>query len=170
MVGIVARLEPVKNHEMFLNVAEAVSAICPEAVFMIVGTGSLEQSLKKRAEKLSGKVIFTGYIKDVNDIMNIIDIHTLTSQREALSISIEAMSLGKPVVSTRSGGPEEVIENGKNGILVSDDVNMTMAIVRLIQRSDIRQRLGEEGRKIAKEKFLAYDMARSIEDIYKELV
>ena len=75
----------------------------------------MEEELKKKAKELNiaEKVIFTGYIRDINDIMNIIDVHVLTSQKEALSISlIEAMSLAKPVVSTDSGGPAEGLQRG----------------------------------------------------------
>ena len=174
VVGMVARLEPVKNHELFLDVAKVIDTICPEAVFVIVGTGSLEGSLKAKAKKdgIEDKVIFTGHIDDVNDIMNAIDIHVLTSQKEALSISlIEAMSIGKPVVATDSGGPAEVIEDRVNGILVGvgDSVNLTMALVKLIQHEPLRKSMGGEGKRIVTEKFLAEDMARNIEKIYEEL-
>lgn len=175
VVGIVARLEPVKNHAMFLEAAKVIATICPEAVFMIVGEGSMRESLeaKAREDKIADRVIFTGYIQDVNDIMNVIDIHVLTSEKEALSISlIEAMSIGKPVVATDSGGPREVVENGKSGILVkpNDTVNLTMAIVRMIQRPDIRAKFGREGKKIVQNKFMSAAMAENIENIYKELV
>lgn len=174
VVGMVARLEPVKNHHMFLNVAKVVNTICPEARFMIVGDGSMRDELEKKArlEGIADKVIFTGFIEDVNDIMNVIDIHVLTSEKEALSISlIEAMSLGKPVIATDSGGPAEVIENGVNGILVGngDEVNLTMAIVKCIQRPEMREKFGIAGKRIAKEKFFATDMAEQIEEIYYSL-
>lgn len=175
VVGMVARLEPVKNHMMLLEAIKVISTICPEAVFMIVGSGSMEKELMKKAAdyKISERVIFTGYIEDVNDIMNIIDIHVLTSLKEALSISlIEAMSLGKSVVATNSGGPAEVISNGVSGILtdVGDELNFAMGIVKFIQRPDIREKAGEVGKSIVNEKFLADKMARKIEDIYKELI
>lgn len=175
VVGIVARLEPVKNHAMFLEAAKVIATICPEAVFMIVGDGSMRESLEEKARQdgIYEKVIFTGHIKDVSEVMNIIDIHVLTSDNEALSISlIEAMSIGKPVVATNSGGPGEFVKNGVNGILlgVNDTVNLTMGIVRLIQRPDIRGKLGNEGRKIVGEMFISDDMAKKIENIYKELI
>jgi len=174
VVGMVARLEPVKNHAMFLEAAKAVAAICPEAVFMIVGSGSLEKELKMLAKEyeIGDKVIFTGYIEDVNDIVNLIDIHVLTSEKEALSISlIEAMSIGKPVVATDSGGPAEVVERGKSGLLVNvgDSLNLAMGIVSYIKRPEDAKKAGEYGEKIVREKFLAKDMAKNIEDIYSEL-
>lgn len=175
IVGIVARLEPVKNHVMLIEAAQAVITICPQAVFMIVGTGSLEKELKLKVEAtgLADKFIFTGYVDPVNDIMNIIDVHVLTSTKEALSISlIEAMSLGKPIVATDSGGPGEVVHNGISGILVgsNDLINLTMGIVRFIQRPDLAKAAGMAGKQIVGEKFLAENMARKIEDIYNELI
>ena len=174
VVGIIARLEPVKNHEMFLDAAKVVSTICPDVVFVVVGSGSLEKYLKEKVirDETEGKVIFTGHIDDVNDIMNVVDIHVLTSQKEALSISlIEAMSIDKPVVATNSGGPAEVIHDRVNGLLVGidDDVNLTMAIVKLLQNSELRRKMGREGSRIVREKFLALNMARDIEKIYDEL-
>lgn len=175
VIGMVARLEPVKNHAMFLEAAKVIATICPEALFMIVGDGTMREALEAKAKEdgIADKVIFTGYIQDVSEVMNVIDIHVLTSEKEALSISlIEAMSLGKPVIATNSGGPGEFVKNGVNGILigVNDTVNLTMGAVRLIQRPDIRKKLGEEGRKIVGEKFISSDMARQIEQIYSELV
>ncbi len=175
VVGIVARLEPVKNHAMFLEAAKVVATICPEAVFMIVGDGSMRESLEAKAKEdgIYEKVILTGYINDITEVMNVIDIHVLTSEKEALSISlIEAMSIGKPVVAADSGGPGEFVKTGVNGILVgvNDTVNLTMGIVRLIQRPDIRQKLGAEGQRMVSEKFMSREMADKIEKIYTELV
>lgn len=175
VVGIVARLEAVKNHAVFLEAAKVVATICPEAVFMIVGDGSMRGSLEAKAEAdgIADKVIFTGYIQDVSEVMNVIDIHVLTSEKEALSISlIEAMSIAKPVIASDSGGPGEFVKNGVNGILVgvNDTVNLTMATVRLIQRSDIRNKLGAEGKRTVTEKFMSAEMAKKIESVYKELV
>lgn len=175
VVGMVARLEPVKNHKMFLEAAKVIDTICPEALFLIVGAGSMEEELRREAKYngIDDKVLFTGYISDVNDIMNIIDIHVLTSKKEALSISLlEAMSIAKPVVATDSGGPGEFIESGKNGILAGadDTVNLTMGMVRLIQRQDMREKMGEAARKTVLEKFLADEMARNIEKVYEEMI
>lgn len=173
-VGIVARLEPVKNHFVFLEAAKAAAAVCHNAVFVIVGTGSMENALREFAKKngIDDRVIFTGYINDVNDIMNVIDLHVLTSEREALSISlIEAMSISKPVIATNSGGPAEVVENKVSGVLVEtgDALNLAMGMIRFIQRPDFRKAAGEAGKKIVLEKFLAETMAKKIEEIYNEL-
>ncbi len=172
VVGIVARLEPVKNHAMFLEAAKFIATACPDTLFMIVGDGSLRTELEKQAEPLGERVLFTGYLPDVTDAVNMMDILTLTSEHEALSISlIEGMSIGKPAVATKSGGPSEVIEQGISGILVdpNDAVAFSMAVIRLIQNPLAQKQFGDYGRKIVKEKFMASEMAKKVEKIYDEL-
>ena len=174
IVGIVARLEPVKNHELFLEAAKFAGIVNPRLRFLIVGTGSRESELKAMAKKseIAEKIIFTGYIQDVNDIMNIIDIPVITSHKEALSIAlIEGMSLAKPCIATDSGGTKEVVYHGRNGIIVpnNDAVNLSLAMIDLGQNARKRAALGAEGQKIAREKFGIAEMARQIETIYMEI-
>ncbi len=174
VVGIVARLEPVKNHELFLEAAKFAAMVNPRLRFLIVGTGSRETELRAMAEKseIADKVIFTGYIQDINDIMNIIDIPVITSHKEALSIAlIEGMSLAKPCIATDSGGTAEVVYHGKNGIIVpnNDAVNLSLAMIDLGQNARKRSALGAQGQKIAREKFGIQEMARRIEAVYAEI-
>ena len=175
IVGIVARLEEVKNHQLFLKSARICLDKNPDLRFLIVGTGSMEDNLKETAKALGidDKVIFAGYIKDVNDITNIIDIAVLTSQKEALSIAlIEAMSLGKPCVSTNSGGPCEVIEDSISGFIVENynENVLADAILKLSYDTTMRTKFGEEGKKISFERFSISKMADEINDIYTSLI
>ena len=174
VIGIVARLEPVKNHELFLEAAKFAAIVNPRLRFLIVGSGSREAELKALAKKseIADKVIFTGYIEDVNDIMNIIDVPVITSHKEALSIAlIEGMSLAKPCIATDSGGTAEVVYHGRNGIIVpnNDAVNLSLAMIDLGQNARKRAELGQEGQKIAREKFGIDNMARRIEAVYTEI-
>lgn len=175
IVGIVARLEEVKNHKLFLQSAKIASEQEEKLRFLIVGTGSLEAELKNMAKDLGilDKVVFAGYIKDVTDITNIIDISVISSDKEALSIALlEAMSLEKPCIATDSGGPSEIIEDGKNGFIVpcGDFEKMSSSILKLSEDESIRKKLGQEGKKTVTEKFKIDEMARKIEEIYSELV
>ena len=176
VIGIVARLEPVKNHMLFLEAARFASLVNPHIKFMVVGTGSLEMELKKTVNdipELKDRVIFTGYIQDVNDVMNVIDIHVNTSVREALCIAlIEGMSLGKPCITTDSGGTREVVEHGKNGLVVpnNDAVNLSLAMIDLAQNARKRALYGTEGRRIARERFSVKEMAEKIGQVYSEFM
>lgn len=174
VIGIVARIEAVKRHDIFLNAAKIVSQTCENVKFLIVGDGSLRSKTEKLAVDLGieENVIFAGYIENVNDIVNIIDINVLTSEKEALSISlIEGMSIGKPAVAINSGGPGEVIESGKSGILINslDSMELAKAISELLKDKEKMYRMGEMGKIIATEKFGANKMADSLLKIYISL-
>lgn len=175
VVGIVARLEPVKGHEVFLNAAKYAAEKNDDLKFIIAGTGSLENKLKNTVKELdlSEKVKFLGYVENVSTIYSIIDISVLSSLSEALSLSvIEAMSLGKPAVVTDSGGTVEVVQNGVNGYVVENGNSTEMAekILLLAESPELRKQMGAEGIKIAKEKFALESMAKKLGDIYSKLL
>jgi len=104
--------------------------------------------------------------------MNIIDINTLTSKKEALSISlIEGMSIRLPAVSTNSGGPAEVVENGVNGFLVENENSRAFAdaVLELIRNPEKRELMGIEAEKTARETFSPEAMVMRLERVYKEV-
>lgn len=172
--GIFARLEPVKNHMLFLQAAAAAYNVYDRFRFLVVGTGSMEKALKAEAARLgiADAVIFTGYVEDITDYMNAVDINVLTSDFEAMSISLaEGMTLGKPCIATDAGGPREVVENGVSGIVVpvGDAVNLSAALLRLASDPDFYRSCGEEGRRIAAERFSPEEMCEKLLAVYFEL-
>ena len=174
VVGIVARLEPVKNHKLFLDAAALIEKQREDITFLIVGGGSCEQSLKEYAAELGieKRVIFAGYCEDITELMNIIDINTLTSCKEALSISlIEGMSINIPAVATDSGGPAEVIENNVSGIIVKnhDAKIFAEAVLYLANNPKEREKMGMEGKKRSEDIFSIEEMIKGLEEIYDRL-
>ena len=172
--GIFARLEPVKNHHLFLKAAAAAYEVNDRFRFLIVGAGGMEEELKAEARRrgISDAVIFTGYVRDITELMNAVDINVLTSDFEAMSISlVEGMTIGKPCITTDAGGPREVVENGVSGIVVpvGDAVNLSAALLRLASDAELRRRYGEAGRKIAAEKFTPDIMSEKLLRVYEEL-
>ncbi len=173
-VGIFARLEPVKNHMLFLQAASAIYQVNDAFRFLIVGGGSMEEELKKEVKRLGleNAVVFTGYVRDVAELMNTVDVNVLTSDFEALSISlIEGMTLGKPCVTTDAGGTKEVVENGVSGFVVpvNDAVNLSACIMKLASDPALCKCMGEAGRKSALEKFSPVEMCDKLYAMYKEL-
>lgn len=171
-VGIVARLEEVKNHELFLEAAELAAAQTPHLVFFVVGEGSLEKPLREKAASLAADIRFLGYQSDVSRLFAAIDIAVLCSHREALSLSLlEAMAQERPVVSTRSGGPEELIREGENGLLCENHNAAALArcIVALADDPEKRRAMGKSGKQFVDTHFSAEGMARKIEAEYTAL-
>ena len=116
LVGIVGRLTPIKNHSLFLK---SVSALMKEnsnarARFLIVGDGELRRDLEEMTRDLAlmGRVIFTGWIKDLKSFYADLDVLALTSNNEGTPVAaIEAMAAGVPVIATDVGGVVELISD-----------------------------------------------------------
>lgn len=172
-VGIVARLEEVKDHETFLRAAAEILKKRQDVRFYIIGDGSLREKLRARAEALgiSEKVTFTGFIKEIEALEAALDIAVITSKQEALCLSLlESMIAGIPAVGTDSGGVAEVIKDGENGYLVpvGDAHRLALRIEMLLADAEKRQKMGEAAAQYAAAHFLAEQMTRKIEKLYLE--
>lgn len=175
VVGIVARLAEVKGHVYFIQAADIISRIAKDVKFLIAGIGPKEKELKDLVlEKgLQERVVFTGYVEEIEKIYNIIDINVITSISEALCLSlIEGMCLGKPCVGTDTGGIPEVIRDGENGLLVPvrEPEELAEAILKLIKSPELRKTMGEKGKEIMAQNFKADAMTRKIEGVYEALI
>jgi len=172
VVGIVARLAEVKGHKYFLEAAEIISRERKDVKFVIAGGGLMENTLREHAKELGieARVVFTGFIENIYEILNILDINVISSLSEALCLSlIEGMSIGKPSVGTDTGGVPEVVKDGHNGFLVPvrDPERLAAAVIKLIDDPQLRNTMGERGRRLAAESFTAGKMAKDIEGLYE---
>ena len=175
VVGIVARLDSVKDHETFLRAAEYIIKEMPEVRFLIVGDGELRGKLEFLAGEigLREKVIFTGFRRDINNILPFIDIFVLCSISEALGIAIlEAMACSKPVVATNVGGIPEGVKNEETGILVAPENPEALAkgIIRLLRNKEEARRMGLAGRRRVEQYFDINLKVKKVEEIYDELI
>ena len=168
-VGMVARLEEVKDHETFLLGAKKRQ----DVRFYIVGDGSLRKQLEQKTAALGIRehVTFTGFLQDVEKIEAALDIAVITSRAEALCLSIlESMIAGIPAVGTDSGGVAEVIRHGENGFLipVGDSDALAERLDELLADDAKRSAFGAQAKKDAEATFLAEQMTRKIEKLYLE--
>jgi len=127
VVGIVGRLQPWKGQEVFLEAAASVASAHPRARFMVLGgaiTGG-EGDYPDRLKALAGSLgladvtYFAGHQDDAYEWMDALDVVVHASDCEPFGlVVVEAMALGKPVVATDCGGPCEIVEPGRSGLLV----------------------------------------------------
>jgi glycosyltransferase involved in cell wall biosynthesis len=141
---------------------------------MIVGSGPLEDQLKNRAADLGilDDLIFTGFRKDIPDLLGVFDIFVTSSLSEGLGAAVlEAMCAGKPVVGTQVGAIPETVINGKTGLLVPPRNSRALAdaIVRLIECPEKRRSMGERGRQRVIDKFSIERMVKNYEQFYDAL-
>ncbi len=115
LVGIVGRLVPIKNHDLFLRAARIVVDTLPGVWFAIVGDGERRAELEAltAALRLMDQVRFCGWATDLLPVYAALDMLVLCSDNEGLPVSlIEAMAGGVPVVATNVGGVSDLLEGG----------------------------------------------------------
>lgn len=176
VVSIVARLEDIKGHEYFIDAADAILKSGIKAKFFIAGTGSYENVLKEKVKnlQLEKNVIFTGFISDVDKLMNITDVQANASYgTEATSLALlEGMSLGIPAVVSDFGGNPGVIKDGVNGIVVPKQNSQALfeGIKKLLTDSTLYEKLSQGSLKIFKYTFTAKAMTQKTEDLYIKII
>lgn len=151
VIAAAGRLDENKNHAMLIRAFSLIEKEFPEMKLVIYGEGeSREKLLKLIGEKqLQEKVSLPGSVSDVAAHIENVRIFTLTSNTEGMPNSvIEAMCLGLPVIATDCpcGGTAELIEDGKNGILVpvGDEKALAEAMKKILSNPELEKRLGEE--------------------------
>jgi len=174
-IGIVGRLVPIKNHDLFLQVIANVSERTGKKIrAFIVGDGEERERLQQRASTLGlsqasgpyfnghgfghgvngvpavapATITFTSWIKEVDIVNAGVDIIMLTSLNEGTPVSlIEAQAANRPVISTRVGGIENVVVHGRTALLSEsgDTLGMEEHLIRVIEDNALRQRMGTGG-------------------------
>jgi glycosyltransferase involved in cell wall biosynthesis len=160
LVGICGTIQESKGHEVFIKAAADVSRKLPTSHFVIIGEGlpSYIRHITNLANDygLTGRLHFTGWRTDIPEIFQELAIIVIASKQEAFGLTaIEGMSTGKPIVATRCGGPEEVIEHGKTGYLVELDnqIELAQRISELLSNPALGRRMGSAGRNKVEECF-----------------
>lgn len=171
--AIIARLEEVKGHSYIIEAAKLLKDSHPEIKFIIAGSGSLDGVLREEALGLDN-VIFTGFIKEIWNIENIMDLNLNASWgTEATSLALlEGMSLGVPAVVSDFGGNPFVIESGVNGLVVEkkNAKALSDAIVEIKNDGALYSTLSEGAKGVYEGRFTAQAMSRGIEAVYYGLL
>lgn len=159
----VTRLDPrerYKGIDDLLRALPRVIARKPTASLTIVGDGDDRQRLEALAKDLeiANRVTLLDRVSDEELIRlyGACDVFALPSGREGFGIVyVEAMAAGKPVVAARAGGVPETVIEGVAGLMVGygDSEAISGALIRLLQDREMRERLGEAGRRAVSAKF-----------------
>lgn len=141
----------------------------------IVGEGAERGALKALARELgiADRVHLAGHRDNPHPLIAASDLFVMASDNEGISNALlEAMALGVPVISTRSGGAAEAIENGRSGILVDDDAPETLAaaIDALLGNPERREALAAAARNRIAERFSLDAMRAGLETFAAERV
>ena len=156
IICAVGRLDPQKRFDVLIDAFALIKDKIPEYKLIIFGEGDLRNELERKVESLSlnDRIFLPGTNPEAVRIVNRSSVFVLSSDLEGMpNVLIEAMAMGVPCVSTRCEmGPEELIENGVNGILVEtgNSKQIAAAVLGILNDSQLSQKLSENARKLIK--------------------
>jgi len=175
LVGIVARLVPIKGHEDFLAAARQMADRDPRVHFAIVGDGERREELGRRVAELglTDRVHFTGWKRDLAPVYADLDVVVLCSKNEGLPTAlIEAQAAGAPVVSTPVGAVAEIVEDGVTGHLVpiGDPAALAEKTLALIADPAAADAMGQRGRTRMRSRYGVQRLLDDIDRLYSQLL
>ena len=175
LVGTVGRLCIQKGMADFVHTAALVHHEMPDVHFLIVGDGPLRAELEALVLGLGlgSCVHLAGYRLDVPEIMFALDLFATATHWEGLGIvNIEAMLARRPLVSTNVGPIPEVVDGYRGAVLVPahDPAAMAQALVTVLSDLPAYAQWGEEGRRMARERFgVEKQIARTVQ-LYEHIL
>jgi glycosyltransferase involved in cell wall biosynthesis len=164
------RLVEQKGFEYLLDAVPLIRAQVP-VTLTILGEGPLRPKFEARIRELGLQDVLAmpGFVENPFRLMAKADAFVLSSVFEGLGmVLVEAMACGTAVISTRCPyGPEEIIDDGKSGLLVPvcDPAALAEAVIRLAKDDGLRVRLGKAA-KVRSADFSAAIVTRQYEDVF----
>jgi L-malate glycosyltransferase len=173
LLGCVGALSPDKGQEWVIRALAEPRTRFPPAKLLLAGEGSCRERLEKLARELgvADAVIFAGFVSDVDSVYSALDVFLLPSFFEALSNSLmTAMAYGIPSIAFNQGGPAEIIEDGKSGLLVepANVEALCVAIGRILNDAAYASNLEDRGRQRIEQNFSAAKMVDEMVRVYEE--
>ena len=174
LVGIVARLAPVKSIKTALETAALLRKTRPDVHFVFVGEGPSRARLQQlaRALKIENRAHFVGLRNDIARLNWAFDCVLLTSLQEGTPISIiENLAAARPVVATDVGGVSRLIEHETTGLLIPprDAAAAARAITRVLTEPERARDWGERGRQKVRREWSLEQMLERHRALYREV-
>ncbi len=168
-VAAVARFHPVKDHATLLRAFAIVATAQSDVDLLLAGDGPLRADLTALVERLgiAKRVRFLGVRSDVPDLLQAVDVFTLTSLSEAASLTLlEAMAASLPVVVTDVGGNPEIVRHGMEGLLAprGDETAIATALLAVLDDPHAAAAMGAAGRRRVEEH---YQLSQTVEAYWR---
>lgn len=171
VVGLIARVHPMKDHAMFLRAATIIAAQIPDACFLLAGDGATVEGLgnKVRGACLMDRVRLLGPRADVADVMAALDVACSTSAwgEGFPNVLGEALASGVPCVATEVGDSADVVGDGGLIVPPRDAMAFAQAVIAMLVDSARRARAAMEGRRRVLERFSIETVAGRYADLWE---
>jgi len=175
IIGTIGNANRQKGHRYFISAIPYIIKRYPDALFVDVGVNDKDKELVDLACELGvrDKIIFAGFKEDVRPYLKAMDIFVFPSIVEGLGTSLlEAMSMQKPVVVSKTGGMLDIIVHEENGIFVSPASarEIADAVCYLLDNTSHAKQLGIQARKTMIERFSVEVVAKRTEELFKSVL
>lgn len=172
-VLIPAVLRKGKGHDILIKTLPHILRIHPSLRLVFAGSGGEELAIRKLAKPYKDSVIFLGHREDIPELLSACDLVVLPSLAEALPTAlIEAAAAGRPIVATRVGGTEEIIEHGSTGFLVppNDSILLAEHVIKLLSDPALARKFGEEASSLSHKRFSIDLQIKQTLELWKEVI
>lgn len=175
LVGTVAQLIPRKGHRHLLAALPQVLARHPKLQLLIFGRGPLEAELKQAIsdQGLAGHVRLMGFRDDLPALLGCLDLLVHPADMEGLGVSLlQASAALVPIIATKAGGMPEAVHDGLNGRLIEpgDVAGLAVAMNELLDDTQLRERMGQAGRRLILDEFSIDAMCEGNLAVYRKVL
>lgn len=175
LLGCVGYLLPEKGQELLVRAMPMILEQHGDCRLLLAGDGPSRRGLERLARELGVEkaALFAGFVEDVPRVYRALDVFLFSSPAEPLGSSLlAAMAHGLPAVVVAGGAAPEIIEDGRNGLLVAarEPARVAAAVIRLLRDPELASRLGGEARRTVEERFAAERMVDETLDLYRRVL
>jgi glycosyltransferase involved in cell wall biosynthesis len=174
LIANIGRLSPEKGQDIFLRAARQLLETNHDLCFVLIGIGPQQDYLQQLARQLgiASSVVFAGYRQDMQEIYNSLDLVVQSSCTEGMpNVILESLLMQVPVVATRVGGTEEVVQHGFSGLLIdANNLPQLVAGIADFLHSPQRHRdMVDKGREYVMEHFDHNRRVNRLMDVYEQV-
>jgi glycosyltransferase involved in cell wall biosynthesis len=170
--AFIGRITQIKRPDRFLDVAAKTRADNVKVHFIVAGAGELLQECQDRVAAENLPVTFLGWREDIEVVLAAADFVVLTSDNEGTPLSlIQAGMVGIPVVATSVGSTNEIVVDGKTGLLTDLSVDqLASAVIKVAADSDLWAQMGAAGKEYTMARYGVDRLVKDHQDLYLQLL
>ena len=174
VVGMVASFSHLKDYPTYFKAAQLILEKRKDVIFLAIGNKTNSEEARKHIKKeYENNFLLLGTQDDTESLINAMDVCVLSTFTEGISNSIlEYMSLGKPVVASRGGGTDEIIQENVTGFLVpvASPGELAEKIETLLNGDQLRDSFGKAGRNRIENEFSIAKMVQEYIMAYQKIL
>ena len=170
--AFIGRITQIKRPDRFLDIVAKTKVDGVKVKFIVAGAGEQLQYCKDRVAAENLPVTFLGWREDIEVVLAASDFVILTSDNEGTPLSlIQSGMVGIPVVATNVGSTNEIVVDGKTGLLTDLSVDqLASAVIKVATDSDLRAQMGAAGKEYTTARYGVARLIKDHQDLYLRLL